>query len=84
MQSYDRGQVVLPYREDLAAIDFQVLDDPDLVADIVEANELKPRRLSQKEVDLLMEFMYALTDPNSIDIRRDTPMAVPSGLPLAD
>lgn len=31
-----------------------------------------------------MEFMYALTDPNSIDIRRDTPMAVPSGLPLAD
>ncbi|MGB5176734.1 MAG: cytochrome-c peroxidase, partial [Thermoanaerobaculia bacterium] len=61
-----------------------VLDDPDLVADIVEANELKPRRLSKKEVDLLMEFMYALTDPNSIDIRRDTPMAVPSGLPLAD
>lgn len=84
MQSYDRYQVVLPYREDLAAIDFQVLNDPDLVSDIVEANELKPRRLSKKEVDLLMEFMYALTDPNSIDIRRDTPMAVPSGLPLAE
>ena len=43
-----------------------------------------PRQLTQKEFELLMEFMYALTDPNSIDIRRDTPMVVPSGLPLAD
>ncbi len=84
MQSYNRNQVVLPYREDLAAIDFQVLDDAELVADIVEANELAARHLTQKEFELLMEFMYALTDPNSIDIRRDTPMVVPSGLPLAD
>jgi cytochrome c peroxidase len=84
MQTYDRDQVVLPYREDLAAIDFQVLDDSELVADIVEANELAARHLTQKEFELLMEFMYALTDPNSIDIRRDTPMMVPSGLPLAD
>ena len=31
-----------------------------------------------------MEFMYALTDPNSLGIRSDTPMAVPSGLPMSD
>ena len=84
MQSYDKTQVVLPYREDLAEIDFLVLNDPELIEDIVEANELGPRRLTQKEFELLMEFMYALTDPNSMDIRRDTPMMVPSGLPLAE
>ena len=84
MQTYDPYQVVLPYRKDLAEIDFLVLNDPELVEDIVEANELRPRRLTQKEFELLMEFMYALTDPNSMDIRSDTPMMVPSGLPMAD
>jgi len=84
MQSYDRHQVVLPYREDLAEVDFQVLDDPDLIADIVEANELEPRQLTQSEIELLMEFLHSLTDPRSLDLRSDTPMVVPSGLPLAE
>ena len=84
IQRYDPYQVVLPYREDLAAIDFQVLSDPALVADIVGANEIQPRRLSQREFEALMEFLHALTDPRALDLRSDTPMAVPSGLPLAD
>ena len=84
MQNYDRHQAVLPYRKDLAEIDFQVLDDPELVADIVEANELEPQTLTHKEFVLLMEFLKALTDPRSLDLRKDTPMVVPSGLPLAD
>ncbi len=84
MQTYDRHQVVLPYREDLAEIDFQVLNDPGLVADIIEANELDPRQLSQRDFELLMDFLHALTDPNSLDLRNDSPMVVPSGLPMAD
>jgi cytochrome c peroxidase len=84
MQSYDKNQVVLPYREDLAEIDFQVLNDPDLVADIVEANELAPKQLTQREFELLMDFLYALTDNRSLDLRSDTPMVVPSGLPLVE
>ena len=76
--------VVFENREDLAAIDFQVLSDPALVADIVGANEVQPRRLSQREFEALMEFLHALTDPRALDLRSDTPMAVPSGLPLAE
>jgi len=84
LQTYDRNQVVLPYREDLAQIDFQVLDDPELVADIVEANELAPKQLTQREFELLMDFLYALTDNRSLDLRSDTPMVVPSGLSLVE
>lgn len=84
LEAYDRSQSVLPYREDLAALDFVVQEDPVARGDIANANELAPLALSDTEVTALLDFLQALTDPSSIDLRRDMPERVPSGLPLAD
>jgi cytochrome c peroxidase len=82
LESYDRSQVALPARDDLDALDFSVMDDPALRADIAAANELEPIHLTEEEIANLIEFLHALTDPGSLDLRRDVPTSVPSGLPL--
>jgi cytochrome c peroxidase len=82
LESYDRSQVALPARDDLDALDFSVMDDPALRADIAAANELEPIHLTEEEIANLIEFLHALTDPASLDLRRDVPTSVPSGLPL--
>lgn len=82
--NYDRNQAVLPSRTDLNALDFVVLDDPTRVGYIAGVNELEPVRLKNKELQYLLDFLHALTDPAAIDLRSDVPKVVPSGLPLAD
>ena len=84
LYSYDPDQAVMPYRSDLNEIDFQLLDDPGVMSAIADACEMEPVGLSERQVDLLMDFLWALTDPASVDLRNDVPGAVPSGLPLAD
>jgi len=39
---------------------------------------------SEAEFSDLMDFMNALTDPNSVDIRNTVPRTVPSGLSFVD
>ena len=41
---------------------------------------------SDKDVDRIMDFLNALTDPGSVDLRNDQDVVygVPSGLPLDD
>lgn len=82
LYNYDRSQAVLPLLD--GADDFAVMDDPIPVDAIADANELAPVTLNDKQIANLLDFINALTDPSSIDIRRDVPMNVPSGLPLAD
>lgn len=82
--TYDQSQAVLPSREDLDAVDFMVQDDPELVADIAVACEGEAVSLRPRQVDQLMEFIQALTDPWSLDLRDDVPESVPSGLAIAD
>jgi cytochrome c peroxidase len=84
LYSYDPDQAVLPYRADLAELDFLVLDDASAMSAIEEACELQPRTLSERQIDDLMDFLWALTDPQSVDLRVDVPASVPSGLPLAE
>ncbi len=84
LQSYERDQAVLPFRADLNAIDFQLLDDATVMNAIAAANELGPRELTESDINRLMDFLWALTDPTSTDLRHTVPEAVPSGLPLAD
>ena len=43
-----------------------------------------PTRLSERDVELLLEFLHALTDPSSIDLRIDVPFEVPSGLSVTE
>ena len=66
------------------AADFECLDDPKATEAILRANELAPTRLSDADVASLVEFLRALTDPSSVDLREDVPARVPSGLPVAD
>jgi len=84
LDDYDQGQAVLPSREDLDAQDFVVMDDPVRVNTIAEAVELAPQRLTDRQVDDLLDFLEALTDPASLDLRDDVPAEVPSGLPMHD
>ena len=81
---YKKEQAVLPFREDLNAIDFIVMNDSSRLELIAKANELKKKSLSKAEIKDLISFLYALTDPRSIDLSKDVPMSVPSGLPLAE
>ena len=60
------------------------MHNPTLVGDIAAANQLQPTTLLDKELELLLDFLHTLTDPDAIGLRSDIPMQVPSGLPLAD
>ena len=62
------------------------MDDPDAVDRIAAANELDPFAFSDEEVDRIIDFLNALTDPASLDLRSDQDVVngVPSGLPLDD
>lgn len=84
LYNYDTSQAVLPSRDDLDAIDFVVMNDPVALDEIAARNEIKPIELSKKQVVSLLDFLNALTDPGSIDLRTDVPKDVPSGLPLYD
>ncbi|WP_299395985.1 cytochrome-c peroxidase [Pelagibius sp.] len=52
--------------------------------ELAEANELPPRSLSDAQVEDLLAFLRALTDPRSRDLSALVPRRVPSGLPVAD
>ena len=88
LNNYDRTQVQMPSRADLDALDFVVLDNPLRLEEIAQAarNEgrLRPRNLSPQEVSDIVAFLGALTDPASVDLTRDIPNTVPSGLSLVD
>jgi cytochrome c peroxidase len=84
LYSYDPSQAVLPSREDLDAIDFAVMGDLTRLAAIADANELAPVDLSETDIDNLLAFLHALTDPAAHDLRDDIPESVPGGDPLAD
>jgi cytochrome c peroxidase len=78
------NQPVMPSRADLDAIDCVVMNDISRVENIAAANQLDAVELEDKEVQQIVEFLHALTDPASIDLRGDTPKSVPSGLTLAE
>lgn len=84
LHGYDPEQAVLPYRRDLAQLDFQLLEDTEVMAAVEAACDLEPVFLSEQEIDQLMDFLWALTDPTSVDLRDDVPEGVPSGLALGD
>ena len=76
---YDRSQIVWPAME---ATDFAVLDDPAQIAAIAAAVTSPPVTLTEAEIDQIVAFLNALTDPEAVRGRLGVPNAVPSGLPL--
>ena len=61
--------------------DWAVLDDPSEQSAIRNA-AIGGRSLSDEDLDALMAFLDALTDPGSIEGRLGVPETVPSGLPV--
>jgi len=84
LYNYDQLQAVLPSREDLDALDFITMNDPARVDYIAAHNELAPMKYNDKDVDRIIDFLNALTDRSSIDLRSDLPRRVPSGLPMTE
>lgn len=84
LANYDPTQLALPTVGELDGIDLQIHNDAASQASIAGANELEPVALWSRQVDFLMAFLHALTDPASMDVRAHVPTRVPSGLPLAD
>ena len=56
--------------------------DPQELAAIAAANELKPISLQPGEVDQIIAFLETLTDRDSLKGRLSVPAQVPSGLPV--
>ena len=83
---YQSCQAVLPSRPDLDALDLVAHSDQAVRAALAEASDLQFRHIEKrrKKVRDLLSFLYALTDPGSLDLRADVPERVPSGLPVAD
>ena len=63
--------------------DTWVQNDPELRANIAEANELSRITLSDEEIECLTAFLHTLTDLTNKDLQQ-VPTSVPSGLPVVD
>jgi cytochrome c peroxidase len=84
LNAYDVSQAVLPSRADLDERDFIVHNDEISRANLANSIEINPVALTDHQIKRLLDFLNALTDPNSLDLRSTAPKRVPSGLPLAD
>jgi cytochrome c peroxidase len=73
-----------PSRADLDERDFIVYNDEISRANLANSIEINPVALTDYQIKRLLDFLNALTDPNSLDLRSTAPKRVPSGLPLAD
>lgn len=78
---YDRGQVALAPLNSPRP-DWAILDAPAEAAAILAANELAAVALSDAEIDRIVAFLGALTDPAALAGRLGVPETVPSGLPV--
>jgi cytochrome c peroxidase len=84
LNAYDVTQAVLPSRADLDAMDFIVHNDATSRFNLANSIEISPVALTDYQINRLLDYLNALTDPNSLDLRSTAPRRVPSGLPLAD
>ncbi|WP_228779273.1 cytochrome-c peroxidase [Methylobacter sp. BlB1] len=84
LEDYDVSQAVLPSRSDLDEQDFIVHNDATSRFNLANSIEINPVALTDAQVKLLLDYLHALTDPSSLDLRSTAPKKVPSGLSLAD
>lgn len=82
--SYDVEQIVVPSSPTLDAIDRSAMANQAIVSNIATANELAPIELNEQEIQQILAFLYALSDPSALDLRNAVPQRVPSGLAIFD
>ena len=80
LAKYDRSKARLS--GDLEAYDWSAMDNFDEVMRIAEAIEISDVALDQVEIDKIMAFLGALTDPKAGKRGLGVPASVPSGLQL--
>jgi len=78
--AYERSQAVLPALD--GAEDWWVMDRPAERRAVAEAATPWRVRLGERELDALVAFLAALSDPDALSGRLGIPEAVPSGLPV--
>ena len=84
LYNYDTAQARLPFSEELSPLDFNVYSHMKSLKALKSAIEIEPVELSSEEISYLLDFLNALTDPASVDMRSTVPNSVPSGLSMAD
>lgn len=84
LDNYDISQARLPPRDDLSEIDGIIHSDEISHAELKARIEIQPVNLTDQEIDSLLDFLNALTDTASLDMRNTVPYRVPSDLPIAD
>ncbi|WP_289031537.1 cytochrome c peroxidase [uncultured Paraglaciecola sp.] len=84
LNNWDKSQVTMKVSDEFNDVDFEGYDDLTLREELADANELNPVQLSQSEIDDLIEFLNALTDPTVLNMHWVIPSEVPSGLPVGD
>ncbi len=87
LRSYNaKRQAILPAHPVLDYDNYIAMDDPAIVNRITSHNELKRFHYTKTEIARIIDFLHALTDPASLDLRAnvDVYKGVPSGLPLDD
>jgi cytochrome c peroxidase len=84
LRNYDPSQIVMPPRPDLDDLDLVAFNSQTVTDAIASAIEIEPLELSDSEIDELIDFLNALTDPSAGDLRKVVPTRVPSNLPLAE
>lgn len=82
LNNYDQNQAILQHRDDLDELDFIAHNDDTIRSKIEIFNKINPIVLTKHEVQYLIDFLYALTEPISIDLRHDMPKKVPSRLAI--
>jgi len=82
LANYDQSQAILPYRRDLSALDFAVMNDTYSRNALLSNLDIQNVNLTETQIDRLLDFLDAVTDRTSIDLRTDVPTSLPSGLPV--
>lgn len=85
--SYNENrQAVLPRHPTQDKHNYAAMDDPIAVETIADYNELAAFTYSDEDVNKILDFLYALTDPGSLDLRDDLDVVngVPSGLTIVE
>lgn len=79
MRAWNWHQIVLPFPIADEATLLRGWRSPQIVNAIAQANQVQGVRLSNQEIDGIVTFLDALTDPRSKNLNSYCPQSVPSG-----
>lgn len=84
LANYNATTTRMPSTNALTSHDAAIMRNRNLVNDLASQSEIRRISLTDKEVSQIIDFLHCLTDPRSLNLLRDIPARVPSGLPIFD